>query len=286
VVGRITCMKVLGSILFIIAFTAIASLNGSLAEVKDSPVLVDRPYRDSATGMEFVFIKGGCFEMGDVLGEGYFAESPAHIVCVDDFYLGKYEVTQTEWHIIMENKLLHSLSSGRFPMVNVNYTDIQSFMVKLDNKTGKKSRLPTEAEWEYACRNGGKRERFSGFDKKDQIFHYANFCDVSCSHDWATGDQDDGYTDVAPVGSYRPNSLGLYDMSGNIWEWVADWFDEDYYKKSPRDNPKGPQSGRDRVIRGGCWLNSPNYLRCAYRFGLNPSLRENDIGFRVVMERE
>jgi formylglycine-generating enzyme len=241
-------------------------------------------YTDLLTGMEFVFVKGGCFAMGDTFGDGYFAERPVHEVCVDDFYMGKYEVTQGEWTAIMGHGSPCPLRGERFPAGCVNYDDIETFMVKCSQRSGKKFRLPTEAEWEYACRSGGKRERYAVFSEKDCIFRYANFCDVNCNHDWATGDQDDGHKDAAPAGSFLPNGIGLYDMSGNVWEWVADWFDQGYYEKSPRYNPNAPQFGQERVVRGGCWLNSPNYLRCSYRFGFNPALRERDIGFRVVME--
>lgn len=265
--------------------TVILLLNVSLSEGAGSSLFTNIPYRDPVTGMEFLFVEGGCFEMGDTYREGYFAERPVHSVCIDNFYIGKYEVTHAEWRVIMGDQLPHSESIDSLPKSNVNHEDILSFTAKFSQRTGKKFRLPTEAEWEYACRSRGMKERFSGFNNKNQIFLYANFCDVNCTYDWMTGDQNDGHKDAAPVGSYKPNGLGLYDMSGNVWEWVADWFDEEYYKKSPKNNPRGPHSGRDRVVRGGCWLNSPNYLRCSYRFGLNPLLRETDIGFRVVMEK-
>ena len=278
-------MNVLGSIFIIILLTTISLTNESLAEGLEPSLPADTFYRDAVTGMEFVFIKGGCFEMGDTFGDGYFAERPVHDVCVDDFYVGKYEVTQAEWQAIMDHESSYPNLGDRFPAGCVNQDDVQAFMVQFSRRSGKKYRLPTEAEWEYACRSGGKRERYSGFDEKDHIFRYANFCDVNCNYDWVTGDQDDGNKDSAPVGTYRSNNLGLFDMSGNVWEWVSDWFDEGYYERSPRNNPKGPQSGQDRVVRGGCWLNSPNYLRCSYRFGLNPTLREKDVGFRVVLEK-
>lgn len=265
--------------------TAILLLNASLPEGAGSSLFSNDPYRDPVTGMEFLFVEGGCFEMGDTHGEGYFAEKPVHLVCIDNFYIGKHEVTHAEWRTIMGDQLPYSAGIDNLPTSGVNHEDILSFMTKFSQITGKKFRLPTEAEWEYACRSRGLKERFSGFNNTNNIFRYANFCDVNCTYEWMTGEQNDGHKDAAPVGSYRPNGLGLYDMSGNVWEWVADWFDEDYYKKSPKDNPRGPQSGRDKVVRGGCWLNSPNYLRCSYRFGLNYLFRENDIGFRVVMEK-
>lgn len=243
------------------------------------------PYRDSVTGIELVLIQGGCFDMGDVLGDGYFAERPVHTVCVNDFFIGKYEVTRGEWRAVMGQEAPCPGNGERFPVGCVNYDDVQVFMAQLSRRSGKRFRLPTEAEWEYACRSGGKKQRYAGFNEREGISRYANFCDVNCAYDWVTGDQDDGHKDVAPVGSFLPNGLGLFDMSGNMWEWVSDWFDEAYYTISARDNPQGPAFGRTRVVRGGCWLNSPNYLRCSYRFGFDPSFRENDIGFRVVMEQ-
>ena len=209
-------------------------------------------YTDLLTGMEFVFVKGGCFAMGDTFGDGYFAEHPVHEVCVDNFYMGKYEVTQGQWAAFMGREPSCPGRGEHFPAGCVNYADVQTFMARLSQATGKKFRLPTEAEWEYACRSGGKRERYAGFSEKDHIFRYANFCDVNCNYDWATGDHDDGHKDAAPAGSFLPNDLGLYDMSGNVWEWVADWFDEGYYEKSPRYNPKGPQFGQELLVRGGC----------------------------------
>ena len=245
---------------------------------------VNGHYKDLLTGMEFVFVKGGCFAMGDTFGDGYFAERPVHEVCVDDFYMGKYEVTQGQWAALMGREPSCPERGERFPAGCVNYADVQTFVERLSQATGKRFRLPTEAEWEYACRSGGRKERYAGFIEKDHIFRHANFCDVHCNYDWVTGDQDDEHKDDAPVGSFLPNGLGIYDMSGNVWEWVSDWFDDEHYKKNPRNNPAGPRSGQDRVVRGGCWLNSPNYLRCSYRFGLNPTLREHDVGFRVVGE--
>jgi formylglycine-generating enzyme required for sulfatase activity len=271
-------------ILTIVVLGVLFTLTISKAGNKWLSTSVNGHYKDLLTGMEFVFVKGGCFTMGDTFGDGYFAERPVHEVCVDDFYMGKYEVTLGEWTTIMGDGSPCLLRGERFPAGCVNYDDIETFMVKFSQRSGKRFRLPTEAEWEYACRSGGRKECYAGFIEKDHIFRHANFCDVHCNYDWVTGDQDDGHKDDAPVGSFLPNGLGIYDMSGNVWEWVSDWFDEEYYKNSPRKNPAGHRSGKDRVVRGGCWLNSPNYLRCSYRFGLNPALRENDVGFRVVVK--
>jgi formylglycine-generating enzyme len=239
-------------------------------------------HRDSFTGTEFVFVKSGCFIMGDTFGDGYFAEGPVHQVCLDDFYIGRYEVTQGQWKAIMGNSPAYPDHKDNYPVGSVSYDDVQRFIANLNQMTGQKYRLPTEAEWEYACRSGGGKERYAGFSNTNDLFRYANFCDVNCQHDWTAGDQDNGYTHAAPVGTYKPNGLGLYDMSGNVWEWVADWFGSQYYDESPINNPQGSDAGSERVIRGGCWLSGPWYPRCSYRFSFTPSSGEEDIGFRLA----
>ncbi|MCX8021462.1 MAG: formylglycine-generating enzyme family protein [Syntrophorhabdaceae bacterium] len=241
---------------------------------------------EGGLSMDFVFVKGGCFEMGDTFGDGYFAEHPVHNVCLDSFYIGRFEVTEGQWMMIMEEKPVHSNGFENRPVVNVNYHDIQEFISRLNRITGKKFRLPTEAEWEYACRSKGKKERYAGFSREEEVFKYANFCDVHCPHGWMNGTQDDGYEGLAPVGSYRANGLGIHDMSGNVWEWVGDWFDVSYYNHGVIYNPRGPAVGIEKVIRGGCHLNSPFYLRCSYRTGLSPEWREKDIGFRLVFTED
>jgi len=236
--------------------------------------------------MEFVFVKGGCFEMGDIYNDGYFAERPVHTVCLDDFYIGRYEVTEGQWSSIMTDDTSYKKKTDRYPVVNVTFFDVQVFIERLNRKTDKKYRLPTEAEWEYACRSGGKNERYSGFSNQNEMSKYANFCDINCGQPWMTGTQDDGYEGPAPVGSYKPNGLGLYDMSGNVWEWLEDRFDTTYYKRSPKDNPKGSDMEINRVIRGGCYLNSQFYMRCSYRLGVSPDSNEKDIGFRLAISAE
>ena len=115
------------------------------------------------------------------------------------------------------------------------------------------------------------------------IYRYANFCDTNCKYSWKTGSQDDGYQFTAPVGSYRPNGIGLYDMSGNVWEWVADRYGEDYYKSSPKNNPEGPSSGKFRVLRGGSWNFEPGVVRTANRLGFSPDFTGNFNGFRCAV---
>ncbi|MBI3752633.1 MAG: SUMF1/EgtB/PvdO family nonheme iron enzyme [Deltaproteobacteria bacterium] len=230
------------------------------------------PYTDPATGMEFVFVKGGCFQMGNTFGDGESDEKPVHEVCVDDFYMGKYEVTQKEWKAIMgNNPSLFKDCGDNCPVEKVSWNDVQEYINKLNLKSpfGKGGqggfRLPTEAEWEYAARSGGKNERYAGGNNIDSVA-------------WYTGNSGNK---THPVGQKEANGLGLYDMSGNVWEWCQDRYDNNYYKSSPRDNPKGASSDQLRVLRGGSWLYNEWHLRADYRDRYSPDLPYTDGGFRL-----
>ena len=173
--------------------------------------------------------------------EGEDDENPVHEICVDDFYIGKYEVTQTEWSEIM--RLRSDINeSGKYPVENVSWEDVHNYIMKLNEKTGKKYRLPTEAEWEYAARNGGKKERWAGTSDEAELKDYAWY-------------EDNSDRMAHPVGQKKPNGLGIHDMCGNVWEWVFDGYDWQYYKSSPKENPNGSLDGFYRVLRGGSWLN-------------------------------
>jgi formylglycine-generating enzyme required for sulfatase activity len=225
--------------------------------------------------MEFVFIKGGCFEMGDTFGDGSKDEKPVHDVCVDDFYLGKYEVTQGQWQAVMgANPSYFKNCGSNCPVETVSWNDVQEFISRLNQRSGKRFRLPTEGEWEYAARSGGKWEKWSGTNSEGELGQYAWYIGNSGSR-----------THV--VGEKRPNRLGLYDMTGNIWEWCSDWYGENYYQGSPRNNPEGPGNGSTRVLRGGSWNGSPRKVRAADRFGLVPTLRAISlVGFRLGLSVE
>ena len=226
--------------------------------------------KDPTTGMEFVFVKGGCFDMGDTFGDGSNDEKPVHNVCISDFYIGKYEVTQGQWKAIMGNNPSHFSSCGDVcPAESVSWNDVQKFIYKLRSRTGKSFRLPTEAEWEYAARSGGKKEKYAGTSSDSDLGSYAWYVSNSGSK-------------THPGGQKKPNSLGLYDMTGNAWEWVSDWYVEKYYKSSPRKNPQGPSTGSERVLRGGDWLFNPTNIRASIRFSGSPSDRINADGFRVA----
>ncbi len=228
----------------------------------------DEKITDSATGMQFVFVKGGCYQMGDTFGDGQANEKPVHEVCVNDFYIGKYEVTQGQWKKVMGYNASYFSSCGEnCPVESVSWNDTQEFIRKLNSQSGKTYRLPTEAEWEYAARSGGKSEKYAGGNDVDPVAWYV----------------DNSGRKTHPVGQKRPNGLGLYDMSGNVWEWCSDWHGEKYYSQSSRDNPGGPSSGSWRVLRGGSCSGSSDYARAADRFFIGPEFRYYYNGFRLAM---
>lgn len=229
-------------------------------------------WHDTSTGMEFVFVEGSCFEMGDIFGDGYDTEIPVHKVCVDGFWMGKYEVTQVQWEKVMGNNPSRFKNGDNYPVESVKWEDVQELLRRLNQMAGKRYRLPTEAEWEFAARSGGKREKWAGTSRESELGEYA----------WYSVNS--GGT-THPVGQKQPNGLGLYDMSGNVWEWVQDWYDKNYYKNSPTNNPKGPSSLTTyRALRGGSWNDSPRNMRTSARSGaVGPLSRNPFIGFRVVL---
>ena len=170
-------------------------------------------------------------------------------------------------------------------MVNVSWNDAVAFCKWLSRKEGKTYRLPTEAEWEYACRAGTTTRYYSG-DDPETLAKVGNVADATAKAkfpDWkCTIKASDGYVFTAPVGSFKPNAFGLYDMHGNAWQWCSDWYGEDYYAKSPTDDPTGPDSGDDRVLRGGSWDGRPDFTRSADRDQEPPNYRGNIAGFRVA----
>lgn len=219
-------------------------------------------------GIEMVSVPGGCFQMGDTLEDGYWkrgdAETPLHEACVSAYAIGKHEVTQGQWKEVMgKNPAFFSSSGDDFPVENVTWDDVQLFIRELNQRIGTSYRLPTEAEWEYAARSGGKRERYSGGDDVDSVAWYSGNC--NSTH---------------PVGQKAPNGLGIYDMSGNVWEWVGDRFG--VYSNERQQDPAGPSNGTYRVIRGGSWAYGARYVRTARRDHLNPDDHYWYLGFRLV----
>jgi TPR repeat protein len=239
----------------------------STAVVPPSPVPVEgATLRDSVTGMEFVYVPGGCFQMGDTFGDGQSNERPVHEVCVDGFYIGKYEVTQDEYTNVTGFNPSDPKKGGSYPVENIVWNDIDKFIRKLKERSGKNYRLPTEAEWEYAACSGGRKEKFAGSDDVDAVAWYVGNSSRS----------------THPVGQKQPNGLGLHDMSGNVWEWCSDRYDDNYYKVSVKDNPTGPASGYyDNILRGGSWQGGAMEQRSTYRFKRHWSTL--DVGFRLVL---
>ena len=218
---------------------------------------------DPTTGMEFVQVAEGCFQMGGTAGAD---EQPVHQICVNAFSIGKYEVTQGQWKKVMGSNPSHFGSCGdNCPVEQVSWNDIQQFISRLNSQSGTHYRLPTEAEWEYACR-AGENHTYCGSNDINSVAWY----------------KDNSGSQTHPVGQKQGNGWGIHDMSGNVWEWVQDWYDKNYYGSSPQSNPPGPSSGSFRVLRGGGWYYGATYARAALRYGLTPDFRSLYLGFRLV----
>ena len=223
------------------------------------------------SGMELIYVPSGCVNMGSSIKEkGRFAwEGPVHEVCVDGFWIGKYEVTQEQWQKIMDSNPSGFQKGGSYPVENVSWNDTQKFLKRLNKRSSRVYRLPTEAEWEYACR-ADSSGKYCGGDNPDFV---------------AWHEENSGGT-THPAGKLQANAFGLHDMSGNVWEWCSDRFDKNYYGLSgTRLNPQGPASGSEnRVVRGGSAGSRVRNCRAAFRFRNKPDYRENLMGFRVVMQ--
>ncbi|MBI5642178.1 MAG: formylglycine-generating enzyme family protein [Deltaproteobacteria bacterium] len=270
---------------------------------------------------DMILVKGGCFEMGDPYTQatrldGDPDEKPTHTVCLSDYHIGKYEVTRGEYERFVDDtgyKTEAERGQGCFiiyggrvwlnqkdlywerlkqdddhPVACVSWNDADEFIKWKNKKTGLKFRLPTEAEWEFAARSRGKVYKYSWGDGGPE----ANVADEAARKElpevfpestyWKG--YDDGYVFSSPVGKFKPNGLGIYDMSGNVWEWTNDLYDVDYYKKSPRDNPRGNMTDGSRVRKGGSWADDRRHQRVANRSRSFQFRARFDLGFRLVME--
>jgi formylglycine-generating enzyme required for sulfatase activity len=218
--------------------------------------------------MEFVRIEAGTFQMGSNDGEDY--EKPVHTVRISrPFYLGKYEVTQAQWEAVMGNNPSQFKGNANHPVENVSWDDVQEFIRRLNAKEGgARYRLPTEAEWEYVAR-AGTTTHWSFGDSESQLGRYT----------WYDGN---AKRQTHPVGQLQPNPWGLYDMHGNVYEWVQDWYGK--YASDTAVDPAGPSSGSVRVDRGGSWGSTARNCRSALRFLGAPGGRVDDLGFRLLRE--
>lgn len=229
-----------------------------------------KPAVDLTAGMEFAPVKGGCYSMGDTFGDGDRDERPVHEVCVTDFSIGRHEVTQGQWERVMgSNPSANKECGPDCPVESVSWTMVQEFIGRLNGATGKRFRLPTEAEWEYAARSGGKAEKWAGTSDEASLGEFAWY------------ERNSGLT-THRVGLKKANGLGLHDMSGNVAEWCQDWYGEAYYVGSPRDNPPGPAAGEKRVLRGGSWVYDSGVARTTKRSSDGPAEWDSNYGFRLV----
>ena len=213
---------------------------------------------------EMVFVEGGSFSMGSSSGET--DEQPVHNVLLSDFSIGKYEVTQAQWMAVMGSNPSYFINCDQCPVESVSWNEVEQFITKLNQMSGKSYRLPTETEWEYAARGGNKRKDYT----------YAGSNDLD-SVAWYTANNN-----AKPhiVGAKKPNELGICDMSGNVWEWCSDRYGD--YTSSAQTNPQGPSMGSDRVMRGGSWNYTAQYCRSAIRNYYQPDDRSFHLGFRLV----
>jgi formylglycine-generating enzyme required for sulfatase activity len=223
--------------------------------------------------MKLVLIPAGKFTMGSPDNEQgrESNEGPQREVTISrPFFMGIYEVTQKQYEQIMGNKACGTMGD-KYPMESVSWDEAVEFCRKVSQKTGKTVKLPSEAQWEYACRAGTKT-RFNFGDKDEDLSEYG----------WWGGDKGNSDKKTHPVGQKKPNNFGLYDMHGNVCEWCSDWYD--YYPRADARDPQGPEIGNYRLQRGGCWSFNPRFCRSAARVAVGAAARVHFAGFRVVVE--
>lgn len=228
------------------------------------------PFTVNGVSFNMIAVKGGTFTMGATSEQGddaYSYEKPTHQVTLSDYCIGETEVTQELWQAVMGSNPSNFTGNLQRPVEKVSWNDCQEFIKKLNQLTGKTFRLPTEAEWEYAARGGSQSKgyKYAGSNTIGDVAWYTSNSS-STTH---------------PVKQKQANELGLYDMSGNVWEWCQDWYDS--YSSTPQTNPAGPSSGSIRVLRGGSWNFNASYCRVSYRFYYSPTNRSGILGLRLAL---
>ena len=218
-----------------------------------------------------VYVAGGTFTMGgtsEQSSDAYDDEKPTHSVTLSSYYICKYEVTQALWRAVMGSNP-SNFKGNNLPVENVSWNDCQTFINRLNSYTGRNFRLPTEAEWEFAARGGNysRHYKYSG----------SNYISDVAWYDGNSGNR------THPIGTKQANELGLYDMSGNVYEWCSDWYGS--YSSYSQNDPTGPNSGSYRVYRGGCWNNSARGCRSSGRCYFTPGCRNDYLGLRLVLSQ-
>ena len=278
-----------------------AALAGLLALVLATASVVgqEAPAMEIANsiGMAFRLIEGGTFPMGSESVTSQQDERPIHDVTVSSFYMAVYEVTQAEYERVMGANP-SNYGEPAHPVIRVTWHDAVAFCEKLSEIEGRVYRLPTEAEWEYAARAGQYEseyvwggERLPLVDgvarenvKDDAFAAVPEYQGLLYQFGSPFLGYDDGFEDLAPVGSFPPNGNGLHDMGGNVAEWCLDVYGYYYYRESPSEDPSGPEHGPDRTMKGGSWLAGEKYARVTGRFRDLPTFSAASIGFRCVLE--
>ena len=271
-------MKKNSSIVFVLILMTVISTSCG----EDEPKLKSETFTVNGVTFKMVAVEGGTFTIGATAeqeSDAFDVELPAHEVTLSSYCIGQTEVTQDLWQAVMGSNPSYFSSRNNYdtnlqrPVESVSWNDCQTFITKLNQLTGRTFRLPTEAEWEFAAR-GGKKSRgykYSGSNSSDDVaWHWFNIP----SHDNA------GYgTQI--VATKAPNELGLYDMSGNVWEWCQDWYGS--YSSDAQTNPVGPSTGNNRVFRGGSWVNDGYICRVSIRAGYAPTSTVDCIGLRLAL---
>jgi formylglycine-generating enzyme required for sulfatase activity len=248
-------------------------------------IFPERHYTAQDIKIDLVLVKSGQFTMGK---PGSKSNARLHQVELDEFYISKFEVTQAIWNIVMSDNPSKRVGDS-LPVENVSWEEVQKFISRLNQMTDKNYRLPTEAEWEYAARGGHKMKekfRYSGSDSIGCVgFYWKNSGDSILEGRWDNEVLKSNNCRIRKVGQLQPNELGICDMTGNVWEWCSDWYEEEYYVVSPLSNPQGPENGTNKVCRGGSYLSKASYCRNGFRFSYPPQNSYNYLGFRLVLDQ-
>ena len=266
-------------------YAQIEELRDMIGKLQENAEPSVRTFNINGVPFKMVKVKGGTFQMGSD-SEAYPDQGPVHRVTLSDYYICQTEVTQKLWYAIMGEKPIPTWAGTQWsstlgvgdniPAYFISWEDCQSFISRVNELTGLSFRMPTEAEWEYAARGGDKSEGyyFAGSNSVDDVAWYYFTTDCGIPWEYAVN------YGIHEAGTKEPNELGIYDMSGNVWEWCSDWYGP--YSSSAQTNPTGPANGTERVIRGGCNSSMEDECYSTYRYRYEPQTR-SAIGLRLVL---